>query len=435
MNPLTPVIVAARRTPFGTAGRSLAHLRAEQLAAPVLRALLDDLGLEPSSESQPSHKPSPSGSPGPDSDLGYAGERDRRSHDRGDDCRSLPQVADVILGNCMGPGGNIARVSALAAGLDPAVPGLTVDRQCGSGLEAITIAAALVRAGRGAFYLAGGVESASTAPIRSWRPDATHEMPRSYERAPFAPPPYADPDMGEAADALARERGITRERQDAYAARSHARAVAAAQAKRYAAELVPVAGVDHDERPRAGLTAARLARLRPAFVPEAEGGTVTAGNSCGVNDGAAAVAVVPEHVRARYGWPGLEIVDWACTGTDPDRPGLGLVSSVHAILDRQPDLGLDDIETIEFVEAFAAQVLACADALRLDPDRICRDGGALALGHPWGATGALTMVRLFTQMVRQNSGDGSPYGLAAASIGGGMGIAVLVRRIDQPGLP
>jgi acetyl-CoA C-acetyltransferase len=310
------------------------------------------------------------------------------------------------------------------------VPGLTIDRQCGSGLEAITLAAGLVRAGiragRGEVYLAGGVESASTAPMRSWPAPGggADRESRPYARAPFAPPPFPDPEMGEAADLVAREAGVSRTRQDAYAARSHTRAVAAQEAKRFADELVPVGGLDHDERPRPGLTAARLARLRPAFVPAEVGGTVTAGNSCGINDGAAAVAVVPERLRARHDWPGLRILDWACVGTDPGRPGLGLVAAVRQVLGRQ-GLAMDDIGAIEFVEAFAGQVLACADALALDPERLCPDGGALALGHAWGATGAVVMVRLFTRMVRE---DGPSLGLAAAAVGGGMGVAALVRR-------
>ncbi|GAA2756601.1 thiolase family protein [Actinopolymorpha rutila] len=405
MNPLAgcaPVLVAARRTPLATAGRGLAQLSADELAAPVLRALLADLGIR--------------AEPDPARDAEPSAEQSTEQSSR---------VADVILGNTMGPGGNVARVAALRAGLGPGVPGLTVDRQCGSGLEAVTLAAGQVRAGLGDLYLAGGVESASTAPVRAWRPDTPGKAPRPYDRAPFAPPPYADPDMGAAADLVAREAGVGRERQDAYAARSHARAVAAAAAGRFAAEIVPLAGCDRDDRPRAGLDVTRLARLRPAFVPIGEGGTVTAGNSCGVNDGAAAVAVVSERVRAAHGWPGLRLVDWVCTGTDPGRPGLGPVSAVRALLDRQ-GLKLGDIGAIEFVEAFAGQVLACADALDLDPERICPDGGALALGHPWGASGAVVLVRLFSRMVRA---DGPDLGLAAVAVGGGMGLAALVAKV------
>jgi acetyl-CoA C-acetyltransferase len=363
-----PVIVAARRTPIGTAGRALRDLTVTDLASPVLRAVLADLGTD---------RP----------------------------------VSDVILGNCMGPGGNVARVAALAAGLGTDVPGLTVDRQCGSGLEAVNLAAGLVRGGVGQLYLAGGVESASTAPRRSW----PGEPPVPYSRAPFAPPGFPDPDMGAAADLVAAEAGISRERQDLYALRSHAHAVTASSDRH--AELVPVGGLDHDERPRAGLTAARLARLPAAFVP---GGTVTAGNSCGVSDGAAVVAVVP----GSWGLSGLRVVDRQVSGGDPARPGTAMVPAVRALLDRN-GLVAGDLGAVEVTEAFAGQVLACLDAVGIDEKVVCTGGGAIALGHPWGASGAVLMVRLFTRMVRQ---DGPSLGLAACAVGGGLGVATLVSR-------
>jgi acetyl-CoA C-acetyltransferase len=359
------VVVAARRTPIGTAGHALAGLTVTDLAAPVLRAVLADL-------------------------------------------RAPGDPDDVILGNCMGPGGNPARIAALAAGLGDTVPGLTVDRQCGSGLEAVNLAAGLVRAGAGRLYLAGGVESASTAPLRFW-PGAE---PVRYTRAPFAPPGFPDPEMGEAAELVAREAGIGRDRQDAYAARSHASAVHDDAGD----ELVPVGGLDHDERPRAAMTVERLARLRPAFVA---GGTVTAGNSCGVSDGAAVVAVTVGPA------PGLRVVDWQASGCDPARPGLGLVPAARAVLDRHGLTGAD-LDAVEFTEAFAGQVLACVDALGIDEGVVCAGGGALALGHPWGASGAVLMVRLFTRMVRRGTGR---FGLAGCAVGGGMGVATLVERV------
>lgn len=369
---MTAVIVAARRTPIGSAGHALAGVPVERLAAPVLRALLADLG----GASRP--------------------------------------VDEVVLGNCMGPGGNPARVAALAAGLGEAVPGVTVDRQCGSGLEAVNLASALVGSGAGELVLAGGVESASTAPLRFWPGDP----PVRYTRAPFAPPGHADPEMGEAAETVAAEAGVTRERQDAYAARSHAAACLAD----FTDELVPVEKVERDERPRPRLTEARLARLPAAFVP---GGTVTAGNSCGLSDGAAAVAVVSSRLRAEYGWPGLRVLGWRVAGVDPARPGIGLVPAVRAVTARC-GVDLADVGAVEFTEAFAGQLLACLDALGLDQERVCPDGGALALGHPWGASGAVLMVRLFTRMVRR---DGPRYGLAGCAIGGGMGVATLVERV------
>jgi acetyl-CoA C-acetyltransferase len=322
-------------------------------------------------------------------------------------------------------------VASLAAGLGVEVPAVTVDRQCGSGLEAIRVAAALITAGLAGTVLAGGAESASTAPWRLARPRRATDVPRPYERAPFAPAGYADPEMGEAADDVARHGGISRERQDAYAARSHARSITAAQGGRFEAELVPVAGMVEDDRPRRGLTPAVLRRFRPAF---GSAGTATAGNSCGINDGAAAVALVPEAVRAASKLPGLRILGTAVAGVDPALPGLGPVPAVGQLLKRA-GLDVDDLAVLEITEAFASQVLACTDALGLDPlgaddHRVCPEGGAIALGHPWGASGALLLVRLFGSLVRRRGGR---YGVATCAIGGGQGIAVLVEAVsDDP---
>ena len=391
-----PVVIAARRTPIGTAGRGLARLDVAGLAGPVLAALVDDVaGL----------LDGPGGLP------------------------VDPVVDDVVLGNCCGPGGDVARVAALAAGLGIEVPGVSVDRQCGSGLEAVRVAAALVGSGEAGLVLAGGVESASTAPWRIARPHGPLEPPQAYSRAPFTPDGFPDPEMGAAAETVAERCGVSRERQDRYAVRSHARAVAAREAGAFDAELVPVGGMQQDDRPRARLTEHDLSRFRPAFVP---GGTVTAGNSCGINDGAAAVAVVPEHVRARAGLPGLRILGTEVAGVDPETPGLGPVPAVQRLLDRC-GVTLDQVQVVEVNEAFAAQVLACTDALGLDVlgpdgDRVCPQGGAIAFGHPWGASGALLLVRLFAQLVRSPSGD-HRYGLATCAIGGGQGIATLVERV------
>jgi acetyl-CoA C-acetyltransferase len=210
--------------------------------------------------------------------------------------------------------------------------------------------------------------------------------------------------------------------------------VAAAASGLFEDELVPVGGVDADDRPRPNLTAAALSRFRPAF---ADGGTVTAGNSCGINDGAAAVAVVAEELRAAAGLPGLRVLATAVRGVDPSTPGLGPVPAVEAVLARA-GLSVDDLDVLEITEAFAAQVLACTDALGLDAlggdaGRVCPDGGAIALGHPWGASGALLLVRLFSRLVRQTRGvpaaDAPRHGVAACAIGGGQGVAVLVERV------
>ena len=372
-----PVIVAARRSPIGTAGHGLAGLSAAALAAPVLAAVVADLGLP--------------------------GDR----------------VEEVVLGNCMGPGGNLARVALLRAGLPVPVPGVTVDRQCASGLAAVGVAAAAIADGA-AVVLAGGVESASTAPWRFWPPTGGGE-PQRYHRAPFAPAELGDPDMGMAADELAEQAGIDRARQDAYAARSHAAAWATQQAGGFTDELVAVGGVVADERPRAGMTAQRLARLRPLHRP---GGTVTTGNSCGVNDGAAVLAVVDAAVHRRLARPGLRIRSVASAGVDPRLPGVGIVPAARSAL-RRARVGWDELDAIEFNEAFAGQVLACCDQLGLDEHRVCVEGGALALGHPWGASGAVLLVRLFAQLVRGGRGR---FGLAAIAAGGGQGVAMVVER-------
>lgn len=370
-----PVIVDALRTPIGNRGGIFRELDTAELAAPVLRRLTDGLpaGLMPS---------------------------------------------EVVLGNVRGPGGNPARVAALAAGLDPVVPAVSVDRQCGSGMAALEYAWHRCRSVPGV-VVAGGVQSVSTQPLTSW--PATADRPaQPYERAPFAPPPWLDPEMGLAADLLAAEHGIGRERQDCYALRSHQRAVGSRDAGVFDVEIVDIDGQHLDERPRSGFTAARLARFPPQF---REGGTVTAASSCGVSDGCAAVVMVDGATHQEIGVPGLRVLGCVSVGCDPDRPGWGIVPAVQAVVE-QTGVGLDELAAIEFNEAFAGQVLACADGLGLDERSICPQGGAIGLGHPWAASGAILTVRLFSELVRSGRGG---YGLAAIAIGGGQGSAMIVQ--------
>ncbi len=382
-DPGAPVLVGGRRTAVGTAGHALAGFDVIELTAPVLAAVAGQVA--------------PLGLP----------------------------VDDVVIGNCLGPGGNIARVAALAAGLGDAVPGVTVDRQCGSGLDAVLQAAARVRAGDAELVLAGGAESASTAPWRFW-PPVGGAAPVRYTRAPFAPAGYPDPGMGEAADALADMLDISRERQDEYAARSHALTFAAQQAGTYVPEIVAVQGVCTDERPRAGLDAARLARLRPSFGPD---GTATAGNSCGISDGAAVVAVTTEGGRER----GRTAVPAdprrrgrrGSTGPARARPGARGAPVAVPAGHRDRKIGLQDIGAVEITEAFASVVLAVIDDLGIDQELVCADGGAIGLGHPWGASGAILLIRLASRMLRA---DGPELGLAACAIGGGQGLAMLLER-------
>ncbi|MGO4190330.1 acetyl-CoA C-acyltransferase [Arthrobacter sp. YAF17] len=386
-----PVIIAARRTPVCRANGALKTWHAHELLAPVLCSLLADAGAAPES------------------------------------------VADVVIGNAVGGGGNVARLAALEAGLPVSVPGVTVDRQCGSGLDAIVLAAQLVAAGGSGLYLAGGVESISTAPLRARR--SALGDPEFFSRAQFAPKGLGDPDMGVAAENVAAHFGISRERQDELALRSHRRALASAAAGMFDAEIVQLPGapvpdgavgtgggtVSADDGPRPGLTAAVLARFPPVF---AEGGTVTAGNSCFDADGAAA-AVITSVQRARElgAADGFLVRGTDTAGVDPQLLGIGAAAAAERLLERcgvtSAGVGL-----VEFNEAFASQTLACLDCLGIAPERANLDGGALALGHAYGASGAVLVTRLLAQ-ARRNPVEGQ-LALAMISIAGGMGTAALL---------
>ncbi|MEO3933232.1 thiolase family protein [Micrococcaceae bacterium Sec7.4] len=381
-----PVIIAALRTPVCRANGVLKTVRAHELLAPVLRRLLSDTNVAPD------------------------------------------MVADVVIGNAVGGGGNVARLAALDAGLPVSVPGLTVDRQCGSGLDAIVLASRLVAAGGGGVYLAGGVESISTAPLRAHR---SHDgTPEFFARAQFAPGRYGDPDMGAAAENVASEFGVSRDRQDAVALRSHQRALASAAAGFFDAEIVALPGgsgpdgattAGSDDGPRRGLTAAVLARFPPAF---AAGGTVTAGNSCFDADGAAAVVITSvKRARELGAGDGLLVRGTDTAGVAPQLLGIGAAVAAERLLERSgvtaAELGL-----VEFNEAFASQTIACLDQLGIAPERANLDGGALALGHAYGASGAVLVTRLLAQ-ARRSPVDGQ-LALALISIAGGMGTAALL---------
>ncbi|QCB97720.1 thiolase family protein [Arthrobacter sp. PAMC25564] len=379
------MIIAARRTPLRRANGALKGLRAHQLLAPVLRSLLEGADVPPEA------------------------------------------VADVVIGNAVGGGGNVARLAALEAGLPVSVPGVTVDRQCGSGLDAIVLASRLVAAGGGGIYLAGGVESISTAPLRAHR--NSDGAPEFFARAQFAPAGHGDPDMGVAAENVAVRCSVSRERQDAFALRSHHRALAAAAAGVFKAEIVPLSSsaagspalVELDDGPRPSLTAALLARFPAAFVA---GGTVTAGNSCFDADGAAAVVITSvERARSLGARDGLLVLGTGTAGVDPQLLGTGAAAAAERLLAAQ-GLSAEDIGLIEFNEAFASQTLACLDRLGIDPERANLDGGALALGHAYGASGAVLVTRLLAQ-ARRNPVEGQ-LALALISIAGGMGTAVLL---------
>lgn len=380
------VVVLAKRTPVGRMGGQLCMLEPEQLLAPLIQGLVHEARLPPE------------------------------------------WIDDVIIGNVVGPGGNIARKSVLQAGLPETVPGVTVDRQCGSGLEAIIMAARLIQSGAGEIFLAGGVESTSRAPWRMLRPETVSGTPRMYTRAAFTPAGFGDPDMGLAAEYTAEKYGISRELQDRYALESHMKALEAQRTGRFAAELMPIAVdgfmVTDDECPRTDTSLLKLSRLKPAFV---EGGTVTAGNACPLNDGAALVLMMSRDICDRLNLtPVLRFVDSQASGVDPHYPGMGPVPAVRRLLQRQR-LHINELDIVEFNEAFASQVLASLQELQLSPDKVNLGGGALALGHPYGASGAILMTRLYAEMLYR------PYrrGLATLGIGGGMGLAVLVEGIQR----
>jgi acetyl-CoA acyltransferase len=339
------------------------------------------------------------------------------------------EIDDVILG-CAHPEGeqgwNIARFAALRAGLPVEVPGLTVNRLCSSGLEAIALADLRIRSGQDRVVVAGGAESMSMIPLAGMKPSPNPWLAQHYPASLLS--------MGLTAERVARRYGISREEQDAFAASSHQKALAAQAAGRFAQELIPVpvttaipgakAGKPQvtealftaDEGPRAGTTAATLASLKPAFHAQ---GSVTAGNSSQLSDGAAA-AVLMEAERAReLGLPPLGcLVAYAVTGCLPEEMGLGPVSAVPKAL-RMAGLTLDEIGLIEFNEAFAAQALAVIRVLGLDPERINVNGGAIALGHPLGCTGAKLTATLLHEMRRRQV----RYGMVTMCVGGGMGAA------------
>ncbi|OWV81280.1 acetyl-CoA acetyltransferase [Rhizobium sp. N122] len=382
-----PVVVAAYRTPIGRSFGSLATVAAEDLLVPIIRRIVAETGIAPEA------------------------------------------IDDVLVGNAAGGGGNIGRLAALAAGLPVAIPGVAIDRQCGSGLEAIIMAARLIQAKAGSCFLAGGVESVSTAPWRVERPKANGALPRFYGRARFSPETVGDPDMGIAAENVARQFSITRRRQDEFALRSHRLAVAAAEAGLFRPETVDISTgqglVERDECPRATTSIEALANLKPAFLAE---GSVTPGNACPVNDGACLLLVISRGMAKSLGIDrGLAFIDSAAAGVDPNLLGIGPVASTRKLLQRQPGLLLSGIDAIEFNEAFAAQVLASLDQLDIATDAVNREGGAIALGHPFGASGAILVTRLYSQLVR--AGVPGATGLAMIGIGGGIGLTALFEAV------
>jgi len=388
MSPTEVHIVAARRSAIGRLGGVLASLPAHALGAAVLRKLLEDASRAPGT------------------------------------------IDEVILGQVLGAGAgmNPARQAARGAGLPDACTAFGVNQVCGSGLRAVALAAQQIRCGDAQALLAGGQESMSQAPhlaqLRGGRKLGDLPLVDSILHDGLRDA-FHDCAMGATVQALAARLGITRETQDAFALESQMRAVAAQREGRFSAEIVPIeAGgtqVVEDEHPRADSSLAKLAKLAPAF---AEGGTVTAGNASGINDGAAAVLLLSNERRERQGLASLaRVVSWATAGVAPMDMGLGPVPAVRKALQRA-GWPVDSVDLWEINEAFAAQALAVVQELGLDAARVNVNGGAIALGHPIGASGARILVTLLHELQRRKL----QRGVASLCIGGGMGVALCVER-------
>ena len=381
------VILSAVRTPIGRYGGALSDVRPDDLAALVIKEAVERAGVPPA------------------------------------------EIEDVYFGAANQAGEdnrNVARMGALLAGLPQSVAGVTVNRLCASGLSAVVGAAHAIRAGDGELFVAGGVESMSRAPLVTAKPeygdgttwDTTlgwrFPNPRMEEMFPLE-------SMGETGENVAERYGITREDQDAFALQSHRRWAAAQEAGRFADELVPVGEVDRDEHPRPDTSLEKLATLKPAF---REGGTITAGNASGINDGAAALVIASEEKARELGVEPLgRFVASAVAGVDPRYMGVGPVPAVQKLLARA-GIEAADLDLVELNEAFASQSLQVIRELGLDPERVNVNGGAIALGHPLGMSGARLVVSLLHELRRREG----RYGLATLCVGVGQGQAAIFER-------
>lgn len=344
---------------------------------------------------------------------------------------SPAMVEDVILGNVLSGGGNIARLTALQTGLSIELPGLTIDRQCGSGINAVMLAAQAIQAGDGDVYVAGGIESMSRAPYLMDRPEKPYSpVPPRIRKSQLSPKKIGDPPMGITAENLAEKYKINREEQDEFAASSQRKMKKAIDDGRFIEQIVPITipvrkgnslVFSQDEHPRPGSTNEVLAKLPPAFL---EAGTVTAGNSSGLNDAAAALIVMSKEKAEELGIKPLAVIKaHAVAGVDPAIMGIGPVPATRKVMEKS-GLSLEDMDIIEINEAFAAQVIACDRELNMNLEKVNVNGGAIAHGHPLGATGAILLTKAIYELARING----RYALITACIGGGQGIAAIIER-------
>ena len=382
-----PVVLAAIRTPVGRYGGALSHIRPDDLAATAIAAAVERAGVEPG------------------------------------------EIEDVYFGAANQAGEdnrNVARMAALLAGLPDSVAGLTVNRLCASGLSAVVSACHAVAAGDGNLFVAGGVESMSRAPLVMAKPDRA--FPRGdqvvYDTTlgwrfpnPRLEAMFPLESMGETGENVAERWEVSREEQDEFALRSQQRWAAAD----FSDELVAVDGIERDEHPRPDTTSEKLAALKPAFHVD---GSVTAGNSSGINDGAAALVIASEEKAVELGAkPLASFVGSAVAGVDPRVMGIGPVPAVRKLLERTA-ITVDEVDLVELNEAFASQSLAVIRELGLDPEKVNVNGGAIAIGHPLGMSGARLVVTLLHELRRRNG----RYGLATLCVGVGQGQAALFER-------
>lgn len=340
-------------------------------------------------------------------------------------------IDDVIFGNVLSGGGNIARLTALQAGLPIEVPGMTMDRQCGSGMNAVALAAQAIQSGAGDIYVAGGIESMSRAPYLMERPEKPYSSaPPSFRRGLLAPEEIGNPPMGITAENLAREYNISREEQDEFSLRSQQRMARAMEEGRFEEQIVPIKIpvrkgepiiFDKDEHPRPNSTLEGLAKLPAVFL---KNGTVTAGSSSGLNDAASALVIMAREKAEELGIQPLAAVrGTVVAGVDPNIMGIGPVPATRKLMDKL-GLTVHDMDLVELNEAFAAQVLACNRELEINPDKLNVNGGAIAHGHPLGATGAILITKALYELQRIKG----RYALITACIGGGQGIATVIER-------
>jgi 3-oxoadipyl-CoA thiolase len=397
------LIIDAVRTPMGGYRGALSGIRPDDLAAHVISSAVQRTGLDPERV-----------------DDVYMGAANQAGEDNRD----------------------VARMASLLAGLPVEVPGVTVNRLCASGLEAVNQASRALRLGEGSLYLAGGVESMSRAPWVLPKPE--NGLPRGEQTLydttlgwrminPRMAERYSTEAMGETGENVAERYGISREEQDRFALQSHQRAVAATREGRFAEQIVPVElpprskreeprTLEADEGPREDTSLERLAKLKPAF---REGGTVTAGNSSTLNDGAACLVLGTEETAKTLGRePLARIVSIGVAGVDPAYMGIGPMIAIPRAL-KAARLELDQIDLIELNEAFASQVLACAEGLGIDEERLNVNGGAIALGHPLGCSGARLMTTLTWELRRRKA----RYGIATLCVGVGQGVATIVETL------